>query len=113
MRKLVLLSVVFVLCLGCNRKQTVKFLQLNVWQEGTMVKGGYDALVDELARTDADFVMLSEVRNYDGTRFCDRITASLISALFFQPVQCLIQKDPNLSKNPPYHLCGELIACAE
>ena len=42
-----------------------------------MVKGGYDALVDELARTDADFVMLSEVRNYNGTRFCDRITASL------------------------------------
>ena len=77
MRQLVLLSVVFVLCLGCNRKQTVKFLQLNVWQEGTMVKGGYDALVDELARTDADFVMLSEVRNYNGTRFCDRITASL------------------------------------
>lgn len=64
-------------CLACSKKQNVKFLQLNVWQEGTMVEGGYDALVDELVRTDADFVMLSEVRNYNNTRFCDRITASL------------------------------------
>ena len=38
-----------------------------------MVKGGYEALVDELVRVDADFVMLSEVRNYRNTRFCDRI----------------------------------------
>lgn len=42
-----------------------------------MVKNGYEALADELARADADFVMLSEVRNYKGTRFCDRIVASL------------------------------------
>ncbi len=63
--------------LSCSKKETVKLLQLNVWQEGTMVDGGYDALVDELVRTDADFVMLSEVRNYNNTRFCDRITASL------------------------------------
>ena len=64
-------------CGACTSKQNLKFLQLNVWQEGTMVKGGYEALVDELVRVDADFVMLSEVRNYRNTRFCDRITASL------------------------------------
>jgi endonuclease/exonuclease/phosphatase family metal-dependent hydrolase len=62
---------------ACTGKQEIKVLQLNIWQEGTKVEGGYDALVDELARIDADFVMLSEVRNYDGTRFCDRITESL------------------------------------
>lgn len=62
---------------GCSRERTVKVLQLNIWQEGTSVKGGYEALVDELTVADADFVMLSEVRNYKGTRFCDRIVASL------------------------------------
>lgn len=65
------------LLMSCTQTNELKFLQLNIWQEGTMVEGGYDALVDELARADADFVMLSEVRNYKGTRFCDRITASL------------------------------------
>lgn len=71
--------VVFVLCLlwGCKQEKEIKFLQLNIWQEGVMVKNGYEALADELARADADFVMLSEVRNYKGTRFCDRIVASL------------------------------------
>lgn len=62
---------------SCGGGRTVKFLQLNVWQEGTMVEGGYEALVDELARADADFVMLSEVRNYHGHSFARRITASL------------------------------------
>lgn len=62
---------------GCRREKELKILQLNIWQEGVMVKGGYEALADELARADADFVMLSEVRNYKGTRFCDRIRASL------------------------------------
>ncbi|NIG56843.1 endonuclease/exonuclease/phosphatase family protein [Chitinophaga sp. Cy-1792] len=54
-----------------------KVLQLNIWQEGTMVPGGYDAIVNEIDRLEPDFVMLSEVRNYKNTRFCDRITASL------------------------------------
>ncbi len=65
-------------CLAaCGQEHTVKMLQLNIWQEGTMVKGGYEALVNEIVRVDADFVMLSEVRNYKGTRFCDRIVSSL------------------------------------
>ncbi|NDV57404.1 endonuclease/exonuclease/phosphatase family protein [Bacteroides sp. 519] len=62
---------------ACSNTKEMKFLQLNIWQEGTMVEGGYDALVNELVRADADFVMLSEVRNYKGTRFCDRIITSL------------------------------------
>ncbi len=72
----VLFMLVVALC-ACDRQRKVKFLQLNIWQEGTVVTGGYDALVNELVRADADFVMLSEVRNYHNTRFCDRITASL------------------------------------
>lgn len=67
-----------IVCLwGCKQEKEIKLLQLNIWQEGVMVKNGYEALADELARADADFVMLSEVRNYKGTRFCDRIVASL------------------------------------
>ena len=57
------------------RKFTV--LQWNIWQEGTMVPGGYDAIVKEIVRLKPDFVTFSEVRNYDNTRFCDRITESL------------------------------------
>lgn len=52
-------------------------LQWNVWQEGTMVPGGYDAIVDEIVRLKPDFVTFSEVRNYHNTRFNDRIVASL------------------------------------
>ncbi len=52
-------------------------LQWNIWQEGTVVPGGYEAIADEIARLKPDFVTFSEVRNYDGTRFCDRIVRSL------------------------------------
>ncbi|MBE7400127.1 endonuclease/exonuclease/phosphatase family protein [Bacteroides fragilis] len=52
-------------------------LQWNVWQEGTMVPGGYDAIVNEIVRLQPDFVTFSEVRNYHNTRFNDRIVASL------------------------------------
>lgn len=77
MLKRILFFLLILSCFSCQEKQNLKLLQLNIWQEGTIVSGGYDALVEELAQTDADFVMLSEVRNYHDTRFCDRITASL------------------------------------
>lgn len=60
-----------------GRGAEIKVLQLNIWQEGTSVPGGYESMVDEIAYADADFVMLSEVRNYNGTRFCDRLVESL------------------------------------
>lgn len=53
------------------------FLQWNVWQEGTVVEGGYEALVDEIVRLRPDFVTLSEVRNYHDTSFARRIEKSL------------------------------------
>lgn len=52
-------------------------LQLNIWQEGTSVVGGYDAIVEEILRSKADFVMLSEVRNYSNTDFTQRLVTSL------------------------------------
>lgn len=62
--------------MACNAQQ-LKVLQFNIWQEGTMVPGGFDAVVDEIIRADADLVTLTEVRNYKGTRFHERITEAL------------------------------------
>ena len=64
---------------GCKQEKTTTFkvLQFNIWQEGTVVRGGFDAVADEIARSGADFVTLSEVRNYHQTRFCDRIVEAL------------------------------------
>lgn len=55
----------------------VSVLQWNIWQEGTMVKGGAEAIVNEIVRLQPDFVTLSEVRNYKGVDY----TASLGRAL--------------------------------
>lgn len=58
-------------------KNEFTVLQWNIWQEGTVVPGGYDAIVSEIVRLKPDFVTFSEVRNYHNTRFCDRIVQSL------------------------------------
>lgn len=55
----------------------LKVLQMNIWQEGTMVKGGFDAIADEVARLEPDIVMFSEVRNYHGKMFIPRILHAL------------------------------------
>ena len=68
---------VFLGLISCKQEKTFKVLQFNIWQEGTVVKGGFDAVANEIIRSDADFVTLSEVRNYHQTRFCDRIVEAL------------------------------------
>lgn len=55
----------------------ITMLQWNIWQEGTMVKGGYEAIVAEITRLRPDFVTLSEVRNYHDINFTDRLCKSL------------------------------------
>jgi len=60
-----------------KRADEFTVLQWNIWQEGTKVAGGYDAIVDEIVRLKPDFVTFSEVRNYNNTRFSDRIVQSL------------------------------------
>lgn len=70
-----LLVLFFSLSVRAGEKFTV--LQWNIWQEGTVVPGGYDAIVNEIVRLKPDFVTFSEVRNYHSTRFCNRIVASL------------------------------------
>ena len=78
MRK-ILIIVVFLISLpmiagAMEQKTEFTVLQWNIWQEGTMVPGGYDAIVDEIERLRPDFVTFSEVRNYHGT-----IVASLLT----------------------------------
>lgn len=78
MRKLVLLIAGWLSLAGQQvEAREIKVLQLNIWQEGTSVPNGYESMIDEIAYADADFVMLSEVRNYGGTRLCDRMVESL------------------------------------
>lgn len=52
-------------------------MQFNIWQEGTMVPDGYEGIINQILEAGADFITLSEVRNYHDTRFCDRIVESL------------------------------------
>lgn len=76
-------TLLFLLCLWCTalpagaRRTGLSVLQWNVWQEGTQVTGGYEAIVDEIVRLRPDFVTLSEVRNYHQTNFAARIVESL------------------------------------
>lgn len=75
--KIILFLTIVSSLVACKQKENFKVLQFNIWQEGVMVKGGFDAVADEIIRSDADFVTLSEVRNYHDTRFCDRIVEAL------------------------------------
>lgn len=66
-------------CVGASAAaaRDLRVLQMNVWHEGTKVKGGFEAIVDEVIRHDADVVMLSEIRNYHGVKFIPRLLAEL------------------------------------
>ncbi|MCH5233166.1 MAG: endonuclease/exonuclease/phosphatase family protein [Muribaculaceae bacterium] len=74
----VILSLTLVLLFpGFLFSRDYKILQWNIWQEGTMVPGGFEAIVNEIHRLKPDFVTLSEVRNYNGSDFTARLTQEL------------------------------------
>lgn len=60
-----------------QKAKDVKVFQINVWQEGTIVPNGFDAIIDEIIDKDADVVVFSEVRNYNNTDFVKRVLESL------------------------------------
>lgn len=64
-------------CTGIAQGHPLRILQFNIWQEGTTVAGGFEAVVEEIARLQPDLVALSEVRNYNNTRFNERIVKAL------------------------------------
>lgn len=78
MKYLFLFTVLFLSSLTLSAKgKELKVMQMNIWQEGTMVKGGFDAIADEVSRLEPDIVLFSEVRNYQGKQFISRILQAL------------------------------------
>lgn len=60
-----------------EKKVELTILQFNIWSEGTTVPGGFEAIVNEIIRSKADFVTLSEVRNYKGIDFTKKLVEAL------------------------------------
>jgi len=58
-------------------KSNIRILQFNIWQEGTMVKNGFDAIVNNIIALKPDFVTFSEVRNYNKVPFIPRLVSAL------------------------------------
>ncbi len=82
---LLLLQLLFFNCIQANSPKegkTIRVLQFNIWQEGTVVEGGFQAVVDEIIRTQADLVCLSEVRNYNNTLLNQRLVETLAAKGF-------------------------------
>ncbi|MDD2953247.1 MAG: endonuclease/exonuclease/phosphatase family protein [Parabacteroides sp.] len=70
--RIILAFVCGILLLAGCREQKEKdlcVLQMNIWQEGTMVPNGFEAIGNEILRVNPDVVCLSEVRNYHGIEF--------------------------------------------
>lgn len=60
-----------------GKYKELKVLQFNIWQEGTTINNGFDAIINEIIRLDADIITFSEVRNYNNTKFNERILKEL------------------------------------
>ena len=76
-RSLFLMMLVFSCISLFAKSKDLKVLQMNIWHEGTQVKGGFDAIAEEIVRLDPDIVMFSEIRNYHGKKFMPRILKAL------------------------------------
>lgn len=61
----------------CQAKYPFRLMQFNIWQEGTMIPGGFDCIVNEIIAHNPDVVTFSEVRNYYGSDCMARIVAAL------------------------------------
>ena len=62
---------------GVSKVKSIKVLQLNTWQEGTVMTGGFLGIVDEIARAKPDFVLLCEIRNFDEGGFIPKLIKEL------------------------------------
>ena len=53
MKKTSFIYLLLLIALGlssCQQEKTFRVLQFNIWQEGAVVKGGFDAIADEIVR---------------------------------------------------------------
>lgn len=77
-RNILLISILLTFTIITYGKgKQISILQMNIWQEGTIVKGGFNAIADEVVRLQPDIVLFSEVRNYDGKPFIPRILEAI------------------------------------
>lgn len=64
--------------LSCSAKEKqLSVLQFNIWQEGTVIENGFDAIVDNIIHVNPDLVTFSEVRNYNNVDFIGHLIAEL------------------------------------
>ena len=77
MKKLLICIMLGSLYTAAGLCKELKVLQLNIWQETTMVKGGFDGLIGEIISLSPDIILLSEVRNYKGIQFVPRLRKAL------------------------------------
>ncbi len=73
-----------VLCLFISvtslSQKSFSFLQLNIWQEGTMVDSGLSKVADIITTLKPDIVTFSEVRNYEGQDWTEKLLSKLDSS---------------------------------
>lgn len=60
-----------------SQEKKIKVLQLNIWQEGRQVPGGYEGIISQIVALQPDLVTLSEVGNNKATNFANRIISDL------------------------------------
>lgn len=75
--KTVLFSLLIILASCTSNKKELSVLQFNIWQEGTVVNNGFDAIVENIIHVNPDMVTFSEVRNYNGVDFISHVVAEL------------------------------------
>lgn len=72
----------FFLSASCTESKSVdqqhlRVLQLNIWQEGTMVPNGMEGIAGIIEQISPDVVFLCEIRNYNEEKFMPRLLAAL------------------------------------
>ncbi len=58
-------------------QRSFSILQLNIWQEGTMVDSGLNKIAEVITTLKPDIVTFSEVRNYEGKDWTEKLIAKL------------------------------------
>ena len=78
MKRIVLSIFLFLISVSLLFSQrSFTMLQMNVWQEGTMVDDGLNKIADVISVLKPDVVTFSEVRNYEGEDWTNKIVAKL------------------------------------
>jgi len=76
-----LVSVIIIFFCGAvnakSAEKELKILQFNIWQEGTVVPGGFEGIVNNIISLNPDLITFSEVRNYKQVDFIPHLVRAL------------------------------------